>query len=245
MGIKNWTLFLESNSDDLDNIRDAFVNLEDEYTTLIFDNGSGNYDIFINTGFDINLKFDYDEMSKFENRLEEINRLNYLIKEAVSRLENIKYKVIFGNSSKFSWNEVRSEILSNRSFRNIKSLIWVKIKQKIFSEELFDLEEDFSGFDSLTIDANQLKTLIHKFGFSFIDGSISIDDNRCEIDFIVKEPIEGEFKNMSINLINYLEKKIKDMGLRPNVVCDEDHQGNTLFTIQIKDFVIITLKDTK
>ncbi len=215
--IKNWTLFLESNGD-VDNIKDAFVNLEDEYYFSIYDNDRGSYDIYLSVGFDLKLECEYNDVSKFGEKLEKINRLNYLIKEAISKLENVKYKVVFSTSEKFEWSKLRSEIKNDREFYNHReSLVWIRLKEKTLHDKLWHDPDKLSDpVRRIIINSDELEKIINKFGFNLV-GTIHMSESRYDnntIKFFTKERVTnwdttGEFRSESLEVISDLKSKFR------------------------------------
>ncbi len=200
MNIKNWKLYLESqiNSDDFEDVKDAFTNLSDEYEVIITDKGRGFYNIYLNVGFDLNIldhsgvassDFEFEDMKSFityKDKIKKLNNLNLLIEEALSRFEKIKSKITFGIVSGFDWDILDSDDLNQITedfCSESDQFVWISInigEKKVVTGEMFSVDKDRNVF----FNTDELKKLISKNGLT-LDGEIHTSSDLKDGSFLL------------------------------------------------------------
>ncbi len=131
MGIKNWKLYLESGDNTIDFIRDAFADLEDEYGVLMFDKGNGMYNIYINTEFNVDPPDDFNGtkgLKYHQETLDKLVKFDTFVEEAMSRLGEVEWKLMFGTSYKFCWDNIEDDLNDFCFLGENLAFIQIKIK---------------------------------------------------------------------------------------------------------------------
>jgi hypothetical protein len=207
MKIKNWKLYLESNdSSNIDHVKDAFINLSDEYDVLVVDKRHGVYRVYINTGFILSvgscLFKDKQSLKLHGENLRKLEKLNTLIEEAVSRFERVKFKVLYGTEEEFDWSEVGDEDTLEMSnlFSPFSASSFVMIDLNIRDKKTVD-EICFLEGDTLIVNSDRIEKVINKCEFTLID---EIESSDWEISFRVNSKTFDGF----VDKISILKKQI-------------------------------------
>jgi hypothetical protein len=259
MKIKNWKLYLESNDTDIDHVRDAFTNLSDEYEIIIIDKGYNLYTIHINTGFDLTINqsgkdFDLNmkEFNSYKEKLKKLERLNFLIEEAVSRFEGSKWRVLFGNSDGFDWGMLEDDLVAitdvyERTGKEFcpSEKYFVSISLNIKTEKYLDSDICIEKDNNLIVNGYELKKKMSDLGYT-LDGEISLSRfYQNSIKISVKENLYNNQNPTpeSKKLIRYLREifgKFTFSGSGDGVFCRYDNNGGfVIISIHVKYKIIL------